>query len=147
VSNGMFNPATAGVGTHVITYTYADSNGCSNTAIRNIEVVAAPQASVSAAGPTTFCAGGGVWLIATPSDATQYEWLRDGMLLANSTDDSLFVTDTGSYRVVVSGTACSASSASIQVTVDSLPSTTITPVGSTVICSGDVVVLNAPTAS
>jgi hypothetical protein len=32
VSGANFSPATAGVGTHVISYTYADGNGCANSA-------------------------------------------------------------------------------------------------------------------
>lgn len=31
VSSGQFNPATAGVGTHNIVYSYTNSNGCTNT--------------------------------------------------------------------------------------------------------------------
>jgi hypothetical protein len=30
VSNGLFDPAVAGLGTHTITYTYTASNGCDN---------------------------------------------------------------------------------------------------------------------
>lgn len=32
VSGGMFDPAVAGVGTHIITYTFTDANGCSSFA-------------------------------------------------------------------------------------------------------------------
>lgn len=42
VSGGSFDPATAGVGTSNITYTYADGNGCSNSATETITVLAAP---------------------------------------------------------------------------------------------------------
>jgi hypothetical protein len=38
VSSGSFDPATAGTGTHVITYTYTDGNNCSNTAIDTVTV-------------------------------------------------------------------------------------------------------------
>ncbi|NUM51639.1 MAG: T9SS type A sorting domain-containing protein [Flavobacteriales bacterium] len=38
VSGGNFNPITAGIGTHVITYTYTDGNSCTNTATDNIVV-------------------------------------------------------------------------------------------------------------
>jgi len=38
VGAGNFSPATAGVGTHAITYTYTDNNGCTNTATQNITV-------------------------------------------------------------------------------------------------------------
>ena len=40
VSAGMFNPATAGAGTHMITYTVTDGNGCTNTCTFEITVLA-----------------------------------------------------------------------------------------------------------
>ncbi|MDQ3047145.1 MAG: T9SS type A sorting domain-containing protein [Bacteroidota bacterium] len=38
VSAGMFDPATAGVGTHSVTYGVVDGNGCSNSVSQNINV-------------------------------------------------------------------------------------------------------------
>ncbi|RVT75736.1 HYR domain-containing protein [Flavobacterium sufflavum] len=38
VSSGSFNPSVAGLGNHVVTYTYTDSNGCSNSATTSIQV-------------------------------------------------------------------------------------------------------------
>ncbi|WP_035758377.1 T9SS-dependent choice-of-anchor J family protein [Hugenholtzia roseola] len=38
VTAGNFNPATAGIGIHTITYSFTDANGCTNTATQNIEV-------------------------------------------------------------------------------------------------------------
>lgn len=38
VSAGQFNPATAGIGTHAISYNYTDGNGCSNSTNTNIVV-------------------------------------------------------------------------------------------------------------
>jgi Glycine rich protein/SprB repeat/Secretion system C-terminal sorting domain len=38
VNAGMFTPATAGVGSHMITYTYTDSSGCTGTATDSITV-------------------------------------------------------------------------------------------------------------
>ncbi len=49
---GTFDPATAGAGTHTITYTFTDGNGCSNSAMTNVVVNALPVVSVSG-GP--FC--------------------------------------------------------------------------------------------
>jgi subtilisin-like proprotein convertase family protein len=40
VSGGNFDPAAAGTGTHTITYSYTDGNGCTNTCTFNITVVA-----------------------------------------------------------------------------------------------------------
>jgi len=41
VSNNMFNPSVAGVGTHTITYTYTDNFGCTNSATFTIVVTPA----------------------------------------------------------------------------------------------------------
>jgi hypothetical protein len=38
VENGWFDPASAGVGTHTITYTYSDPNNCENFAAETILV-------------------------------------------------------------------------------------------------------------
>lgn len=38
VSNGIFNPATAGLGVHPITYSYTSPEGCGGAATQNIEV-------------------------------------------------------------------------------------------------------------
>ena len=38
VNGANFDPAVAGVGTHVVTYAYTDANGCSNTATTSIVV-------------------------------------------------------------------------------------------------------------
>jgi uncharacterized delta-60 repeat protein len=38
VSSGSFNPSVAGAGNHIITYTYTNSNGCSNSSTSSIQV-------------------------------------------------------------------------------------------------------------
>ncbi|REJ84315.1 MAG: T9SS C-terminal target domain-containing protein [Bacteroidetes bacterium] len=71
VSGGMFNPASAGVGTHTITYTYTNSNGCANSAVSSISVSNMPTVSLASfnslcqnAAPITLTGGspaGGVY--------------------------------------------------------------------------------------
>ncbi|MFT5265348.1 MAG: hypothetical protein ACI8YQ_004101, partial [Polaribacter sp.] len=60
-----FDPAAAGVGTHVITYTFTSgtgcgtcSFGCTNTATDNVQVFAAPNANFTA--PADLCLDAGV---------------------------------------------------------------------------------------
>ncbi|MCB0480887.1 MAG: SBBP repeat-containing protein, partial [Flavobacteriales bacterium] len=55
VTGTSFNPATAGVGTHTITYSYTDGNSCSNSASKTITVNAQP--TVTLASLTAVCAG------------------------------------------------------------------------------------------
>jgi hypothetical protein len=38
ISANMFNPSVAGIGSHVIIYTYTDGNGCFNTAVDMVQV-------------------------------------------------------------------------------------------------------------
>lgn len=38
ITSGTFSPATAGIGTHVVTYTFQNASGCSATATKNIVV-------------------------------------------------------------------------------------------------------------
>ena len=47
VSGGNFNPATAGVGTHIITYSYTDGNSCFNSTTQSINVNALPTVTFS----------------------------------------------------------------------------------------------------
>jgi len=64
VSGGNFDPAIAGAGTHVISYTFSDGNGCSNTATQNIlvdtipVVTLAPLSSVCADAASFTLTGG-----------------------------------------------------------------------------------------
>jgi hypothetical protein len=43
--SGAFTPATAGLGTHTIVYTYTNGNGCSNTSSQSVTVVSVPSVS------------------------------------------------------------------------------------------------------
>lgn len=60
VTNGSFNPASAGPGNHTITYKYTLSNGCSDTVTQIARV--GPKPSVSA-GPTGVVLQGGQILL------------------------------------------------------------------------------------
>ncbi|MFN8359563.1 MAG: serine hydrolase [Candidatus Kapaibacterium sp.] len=47
VENGVFNPTTAGLGTHTLTYFYADSNGCANADSTTLSVVPMPTVTLT----------------------------------------------------------------------------------------------------
>lgn len=75
VSAGNFNPATAGIGPHTITYTVTDGNGCSNNCSFTITVNAPPAPTVT--GPATVCSGGSVTLDAG-AGYSAYAWSGAG---------------------------------------------------------------------
>jgi hypothetical protein len=58
ITNGQFNPLTAGLGTHTIGYTYTNSQGCMDTAYSSITVIPAPQVSFTA--PAPICSNAGI---------------------------------------------------------------------------------------
>jgi len=125
------------------TYTVTVSNGyCSVTsAPTTVTIVAPPTATITAGGPTTFCAGGSVVLTANAGAGLSYLWSNA------ATTQSITVTTGGSYSVVVSNAGCSATSTPTVVTVNALPTATITPSGPTTFCTGGSVVLTASAAT
>lgn len=67
--NGVFDPTTAGLGSHIITYTANDADGCTNSAQITVEVVTTGAADITPTGKLcgsdtiTFTAipPGGIW--------------------------------------------------------------------------------------
>ena len=55
VSSGTFNPLTAGVGPHIITYAYTDVNGCYNSCSFTISVNSITSGTIAA--DQTICSG------------------------------------------------------------------------------------------
>ncbi len=118
--------------------------GCSSgsSAATNVIVNPTPAAStITASGPTTFCAGGSVVLTSTPG--TAYLWST------GETTQSITVTASGSYSVsIVDGACSSAASNVIAVTVNPIPAApTITAGGPTTFCTGGSVVLTSSYAT
>ncbi len=135
ITGNSFDP---GVGTQTVTYS-ATANGCSSSASTSITTNPVPATpSITAGGPTTFCAGGSVVL--TSSSASGNVWSN------GATTASITVTTSGNYSVTVTnGNGCtSAPSAATAVTVDPLPATpTITAGGPTIFCAGGSVTLTS----
>ena len=86
VNAGVFAPASAGVGTHTITYAYTDGNGCSNSTTKTITVnnctCVTPGTPGSIAGAAAVCTGSTVtYSVNYNSYVTSYNWVAP----ANST--------------------------------------------------------------
>ncbi len=126
-------------GTYSVTVT---SSGCSATSTgTTVTVNPAPATpTISAGGPTTFCAGGSVVL--TSSSATGNVWSPGG-----ATTQSITVSSGGTYSVTVTSNGCSATSTGTTVTVNPLPTPTISAGGPTTFCAGGSVVLTSSSAT
>lgn len=150
---------TGGAGTNQITVTwsvagaqtvsvnYINSNSCTaaSPTVKNITVNPLPPATISPGGPTTFCEGGSVTL--TANTEISYYWST------GETTQSITATVSGNYWVTVTdANGCSATSASITITVLPLPGKPDIPAGpDTVdlhyITSTDYTITGAPSAT
>jgi hypothetical protein len=141
--NGLFSPATAGVGTHDITYTFTQ-NGCTSFATQTITVVQAPSAIIIVPNTgTQVCTGGSVPLNVTAVSGAIYEWIRNNNeIIPGATTESYNANQTGSYRVRITSNGCITTSAAVNVTI--LEPASIITTGSLVpLCANTTTVLQA----
>jgi len=118
------------------------------SAVKSVTVSAVPaQPTISAGGPTTFCAGGSVTL--TSSAASGNQWYLNGNTIIGATNQQYAATATGNYTVIATTNSCSGpASAATSVTVNPTPATpTISAGGPTTFCAGGSVTLTSSSAS
>lgn len=82
-----------------------------------LSITTSPDAFIVPGGPTSFCQGSSVTLYALTSPGWSYQWFRDGLLINGATTDSLVVTQTGDYTVLVDDGTCSIISSILDVLV------------------------------
>lgn len=117
------------------TYTVTVQTACSTlTASQTVTENANTPATITAGGPTTFCAGNTLTL--TSSSASGNTWST------GETTSSIQVSASGTYTLSVAD-VCGPSTASEQVTVQPLPVAAIGSNGPLDICPGDSVLLIA----
>ncbi len=104
----------------------------------SVTVAVLPIAVITAAGSTSFCAGGNVRLNAKVMTGYTFQWKKDNIEIAGATDSLYIAAASGSYSVVVTKGGNTNTSTAIAVTAISVPVATITPLGATTICSGTV---------
>ena len=129
-----------------------DGNSCTvndalNASCQCVGTSTAPAAAITVGGSTIFCSGGAVLLSTSTGTGYTYQWRRNGANLSGATSATYSATLAGNYSVVVTSGSCGSTSSEVTVTVNSLPSTTVTAAGPTTFCSGGSVLLSAPTGS
>jgi hypothetical protein len=109
-------------GTTTITYTYTNSNNCSNNVTALFTVNTIPTITppvISAATSTTFCEGQNVVL--SSNDASNIQWYKNGTAITGITSETYTATSSGTYKVIKTSGSITATSNEIIVTVNSLP--------------------------
>jgi len=93
-----FNPLNAGVGNHLITYTYVDTLGCQTVGTFVLTVYATPTKPVIQRMTSTT-------LKVVDTYAT-YQWRRNGVNIPGANQQTYVVTSSGVYDVVVGNGNC-----------------------------------------
>jgi hypothetical protein len=134
------NPLATPSATTTYTMSTTAANGCTGTDQVLITVLSTPSPTpiIAPNGNTTFCAGGSVMLVAPPADS--YVWSN------GATSQTIPVTTAGNYFVTVNVGICTGTSPILPVTVNALPSATITS-SATALCPGASATLTVPAAS
>jgi len=86
VEDNIFYPEVSGVGIHLITYTWADTVGCSNSATQSLTVNGLPQVDIGI--DTSVCGERTVVLDATTPNAASYLWTPGNAVTPFITVDS-----------------------------------------------------------
>jgi len=118
MSGNTFTPSSAGVGSHTISYTVSNAQGCSDTEITTANVINAPSSSTlteSACGSYTL-------------NGTTY-------------------TSSGVYTQIIENTVGCDSTITLNLTVNPFPTPTISASGPTTFCSGGSVTLTSSSAT
>lgn len=152
ITGGVFNTTTAGIGQHLVTYTYVDALSlCSFSTTTQILVSALPAAPTTL--PGSGCQLTGIALTAMGANVTEsYQWYTaatGGTPIAGATLPTFItppITATTSYYVsIVSASGCEGPRTETIATVTTVAKPTITSTGSTSICGTGSVALHAPT--
>ena len=118
--------------------TVTDANGCQATSMSlGVTVTALPKPRITPQGPTTFCEGGTVKLVAE-NGFQEYAWNT------GETTRIIEVYQDGPYWVSVRNSqGCWGSSDPVRITVNKKPEVEIMPEGPTTFCPGEQVTLDA----
>jgi gliding motility-associated-like protein len=134
--------AATATGSYTVTITIS---GCSATSAATVVTVNPyPIATITPAGPTTFCQGGSVVLDAPIGAGNSYAWQLNGVVIPGQTGASYTANASGLYTVIVTATGCASTSLETSVTVNSFPGAILAVSGPTTFCAGGSVVLTAP---
>lgn len=137
VVSGVIDPATSGIGSVPITYTYTDANGCSNSAASTIDVNPIPAVSFSLS--SSLCENSSPLLLIGGSPL-------GGIYSGNGVLSGSFypvLTGSGSFPLIYSYTDINGCSDSATASIIVLPPPIISIGNDTSICNDNTITLNA----
>lgn len=139
VTGTNFTPSVAGVGSHPLTYSYTDNNGCANSASANAQVVPLPTPTITA--PATICSNASpVTLTGSPTGGTFFINTTQGNVLNPATIGAGIQNLTYNYT---DANGCQAT-ANSQIEVFAVPNVTLTVTPVVCIDAGLISVATSP---
>lgn len=150
VANGgtasSYSPTASGVYSVIVT----GPTGCTATSGNTtVTVNPVPTAVITPSGPTSFCNGDSVTLIATTGAGLTYQWYQNNSAIPSGlggtavTYEATGAFASGTYKVAVSNANCTITSANTIVQAVAPPTALITGGGGSSICSGSSLTLTA----
>lgn len=106
----------------------------------------AASATISASGSATVCTGEIVTISTSTLAGASYTWYNNGSLISGATASTYTTTTAGNYSVQLNNVGCSINSNSLAISVNALPSLSLTATTNTV-CAGQTVTLSIAGAS
>jgi hypothetical protein len=141
-SNAYASPATTTVYTAITNF-----QGCLSVPSLpdTVNVIPAPVVTITPAGPQTICAGQPVTLCIPTGVNQTYQWYLNNTAISGANSNCYVAGTAGSYTVKATNvvTGCTATSIPTVLTVNAVPTISITATGSTTICKGSSVPLQA----
>jgi len=122
-NNGTTGDGLDSIGAGIYNVIVSDANGC--TEVLSFNIIDISDLNATAAGPTSFCVGGNVTLIADSVANAVYQWYQNGAPI-NGTNAPNFTTHApGTYTVSVTNQCGTFMSDPIEVTMKSLDNATV----------------------
>ena len=141
---GALSGIVTGTGPGITTIIYTLPTGCAGNI--GVTVNASPVSVISAAGPTTFCAGNSVVLTGTAGAGDTYQWNLGGVPIPGATTTSFSASATGAYTFSVQNTlGCTTVSVPVNV-VDGITGL-VQHTAPLAFCYGNAVALTANTGT
>ncbi len=138
-SNGATTEDISGLTAGTYSVTVTDGVGCITSVSIIVNDNKAPsesEATISAAGATTFCKGGSV-VLSVEAGGLIYQWLKNNIAISGETKQTYTAKKTASYSCNVSSSCATTTSNSIAVTQNIKPTSVVTQAP----CSGGAVLL------
>jgi hypothetical protein len=107
-----------------------------------------PSAKISTQGSTTFCSGDSVLLTGNSGSTLSYQWTKNQIAIPGANSLNYTAKTAGNYRLEVTNShGCHRTSSVKKILVNSLPTASISALGSTSFCQGGSVILQGPSTS